>query len=109
MEKLNVAYCGLYCGACAKFKKGKCGGCQVNEKASWCEIRTCCRDNNYTTCADCSMMPLNACKKYNNFIAKVIGFVSRTERGKCIARIKEVGIEAFSVEMAKTDKMSIKK
>lgn len=24
MENYNVAYCGLYCGACKSLKKGKC-------------------------------------------------------------------------------------
>lgn len=39
MEKQNVAYCGLYCGACQSYTKGKCPGCDANEKATWCEIR----------------------------------------------------------------------
>lgn len=109
MANFNVAYCGLYCGGCAKFKKEKCIGCYGNEKASWCEIRKCCRKNGYTTCADCAIMPLQECKKYNNFFAKAIGFLTRTERSKCIDRIKIVGLEVFAQEMDKKKIMSIKK
>lgn len=109
MENDQVAYCGLYCGACKSLKKGKCPGCYGNEKATWCAIRKCCRENGYATCADCRLMPLKDCKKYNNFIAGVIGFVTRTDRSKCIGRIKEVGVEAFAAEMQAQGKMSIRK
>lgn len=109
MKDLNIAYCGLYCGACGKLKKGKCAGCYNNDKATWCSIRTCCIANEYTSCADCKIIPLSECKKYNNFFAKVIGFVTRTERSKCISRIKEVGYEAFAAEMGQLKIMSIKK
>lgn len=109
MENEGVAYCGLYCGACKSLKKGKCPGCYGNEKASWCAIRECCRENGYTTCADCRLMPLRECKKYNNFIAGVIGFISRTDRSKCIDRIKAVGVEAFAGEMRSRGKMSFPK
>lgn len=53
MENHNVAYCGLYCGACKSQLKGKCPGCYGNEKATWCEIRKCCNEHGYATCADC--------------------------------------------------------
>lgn len=109
MENYNVAYCGLYCGACKSLKKGKCPGCYGNEKATWCEIRKCCRENGYATCVDCKIMPLKDCKKYNNLFAKVIGFVTRTDRSKCIERIKETGCECFALEMNKKDQMSMKK
>lgn len=109
MENHPVAYCGLYCGACKSLTKGKCPGCQGNEKASWCEIRKCCRENGYVSCADCRIMPLKECKKYNNIFSKVIGFVTWTDRSKCIDRIKAVGIEAFAKEMKVAGKMSIKK
>ena len=109
MENFNVAYCGLYCGACKSLKKGKCPGCYGNEKATWCGIRKCCRENGYATCADCTIMPLKDCKKYTNFFAGVIGFVTRTDRSKCIERIKIAGCEAFAVEMGKKCQMSMKR
>lgn len=109
MENNNVAYCGLYCGACKSFIKGKCVGCYGNEKATWCEIRKCCKEHNYPTCADCQLMPLIECKKYNNIFAKVIGFLTRTERSRCIDRIKIIGVAEFAAEMKHAGKMSIKK
>ncbi len=105
----NVAFCGLWCGACNSFKKGKCPGCQGNEKASWCEIRKCCLENHYATCADCTLMPLSECKKFNNVFSKVIGFVFRTDRAASIARIKEAGIAVYAAERAQDGRMAIKK
>lgn len=109
MENKGVAYCGLYCGACRSLKKGKCPGCYGNEKASWCEIRKCCQANGYASCADCRLMPLKDCKKYNTIFARVIGFVTRTDRSRCIDRIKEAGIDVFAGEMQVEGKMSIRK
>lgn len=109
MENYDVAYCGLYCGECKSRKKEKCPGCYGNEKATWCEIRKCCRENGYVTCADCRIMPLKDCKKYNNVFAKVIGFVTRTERSKCIERIKITGVAAFAGEMKEKKQMSFRK
>ncbi|MEG1555465.1 MAG: DUF3795 domain-containing protein [Bacteroidales bacterium] len=109
IENFNVAFCGLCCSECGSFKKGKCAGCHANEKASWCEIRKCCQENSYLTCADCRIIPLKECKKYHNFFAKLIGWVSRTDRSKCIDRIKEIGSEAFAKEMHELKQMSIKK
>mgnify|MGYP001174253203 CR=1 FL=1 len=44
-----VAYCGLYCGQCTKYLKGKCPGCKENEKASWCKTRSCCIENDFAS------------------------------------------------------------
>jgi len=109
METFHIAYCGLYCGACGKFKKGKCPGCQRNEKATWCEIRKCCVENSYATCAECTIIPLMECKKYHNFFAKAIGFVTRTDRSKCIERIKASGIACFAQEMEQSNRMSLRR
>lgn len=109
MENLNVAYCGLYCGECGSYKKGKCAGCQKNDRATWCEVRKCCREHGFATCADCKDIPLKQCKKYNNVFAKVIGFVTRTDRSKCIERIRIIGSEAFAQEMTLLKISSMKK
>ena len=61
------------------------------------------------SCADCTLMLLRDCKKYNNIFAKVIGFVTRTERSKCIDRIREIGYEAFAREMGDLKIMSIRR
>ena len=62
MEQTNidlVSYCGFYCGACPKYTKGQCEGCKgdnskcaVGYKA--CQVRPCCIENGYNSCADCS-------------------------------------------------------
>ena len=105
-----VAFCGLYCGACGKYKKGACSGCAGNEKATWCKVRSCCLEHEYKSCADCTEFS-NAmdCKKLNNFMSKIFGFIFRSDRPACIAKIKEIGVEAYAAEMAEKGMQSIKR
>ena len=105
-----VAYCGLYCGACRSYLKGKCPGCAGNEKAGWCKIRVCCQENSYATCAACqSFTDVTDCKKFHNLMSQVIGFVLRSDRAACIDRIREIGVEAFAAEMAEKRTQTIKR
>lgn len=104
-----VAFCGLYCGACRSYLSGKCPGCKENAKASWCKVRQCCMDNNLQSCADCTTAELMDCPKFNNFISKAFGFIFNSDRASCIARIKAVGYEGFSVEMAAARRQTIKR
>jgi hypothetical protein len=105
-----VAYCGLYCGACGKYLKGKCEGCHENLKAGWCKIRSCCIDNQYASCAECKeFTDPNDCRKFNNFISKIIGFVLRSNRAACIAQIKEIGIEGHANKLTELKRSSIKR
>jgi hypothetical protein len=103
-----VAYCGLYCGACGRYKKGSCPGCAENAKATWCKIRSCCMGHNYKSCADCTQFT-NAmdCKKFNNFVSKIFGMVFRSDRVACINMIKEKGYENFAAYMAENKLQSI--
>ena len=105
-----VAYCGLFCGACGSFKKGKCSGCRETTGAGWCRIRICCADNDYRTCADCAEYedPMD-CKKFNNVFSKVVSFFTRSDRGACIKRIKQIGVDGYIDEMSKLGQQSIKK
>jgi hypothetical protein len=105
-----VAFCGLYCAQCGKFKKGKCPGCAGNEKASWCGIRKCCLEHGYATCADCTEFadPM-ACGKFNNFISRLVGFVLRSDRAAGIARIKAVGRAGFAAEMETLGRAAVKR
>ena len=105
-----VAHCGLYCAACKRYLQEKCPGCQKNEKASWCQVRTCCATNHYQSCADCKEYE-NArdCKKYNNFMSKVFGFVFRSDRDACVRMIKEQGYEKFTVYMTENKLQTIKR
>lgn len=109
-DKKLVAYCGLYCGACGSYLKGQCPGCHDNAKAAWCKIRGCCREQGYSSCADCGDFadPMQ-CKKYNNFIAKIIGFVLHSDRAACIAQIRHRGLKGHADIMARRKLHTIKK
>ena len=109
-DRKLIAYCGLYCGACRKYIKEKCPGCQKNEKASWCKVRICCMENSYKSCADCQIVSdLKDCKKLNNFIAKLFALILRSDRNTCIEFIREKGYDEFAQEMSEKKMMTIKK
>lgn len=109
-DRSMIAKCGLYCGSCGKYLKGKCQGCEKNEKASWCKIRLCCLENGYSSCAECTEYTnVMECSKYNNFIAKVIGFVFNSDRSKCIQMIKEKGYDNFALYMTENKIVSLKR
>ena len=95
----QIAACGLFCGTCRKFSKGTCPGCHLNEKATWCTVRACCIEHGWQSCAECTLMPLEACKKFNNVIAKMLQLVFRSDRRGCVERIRKVGCAAFAAEM----------
>ncbi|MFH1132535.1 MAG: DUF3795 domain-containing protein [Pseudomonadota bacterium] len=102
-----VAYCGLYCGACGAYLKGRCQGCHENVKAKWCKVRACCLENSYLTCAACDEFEdPNDCRKFNNFFSKMIGFFFNSNRRVCVLKIRELGVDGFAVHMAKLKKQS---
>lgn len=103
-----VACCGLYCGACGAWRKGKCPGCRENEKASWCKTRSCCLEGELDSCADCVTHPVATdCGKLHNLFSRVFGFVLNSNRPACIVRLREVGPEAYAAEMAKRGRPSL--
>ena len=105
-----MAACGLYCGACGAYKKGKCPGCHDNEKASWCKIRSCCIERGYVSCAECTeFADLKKCGKFNNLPGKIIGFFTGSDRFACIARIREAGAQEYADEMEARGLQSLKK
>ena len=105
-----IAYCGLYCGACGSYLKGKCPGCQQNHKASWCGIRLCCTANDYDNCALCLFYNDPAhCKKFNNVISRAIGFFLNSDRKASVVLIKEMGPEGYAKFMAANKTQRIKK
>lgn len=95
----KISACGLYCGTCRKMRMGKCPGCAANDRAEWCEMRSCCREHGYASCADCTGEGIDVCRKYNSTIAAVFRLIFRSDRHGCIRRIREVGYEAFAAEM----------
>jgi hypothetical protein len=108
-ETNNVAYCGLYCRNCGKYKKGKCPGCQKNEKAAWCKIRKCCMEHDYATCADCKDMTPRQCKNYNNIFAKFFEIVFKSDRKGAVEYIKIHGAESYIRLMDEKQSMVLKK
>ena len=102
--------CGLYCGQCGAYRKGRCPGCSENAKASWCKVRTCTGEREYATCAECTDFedPSN-CRKYNTFISRLFGFFFRSDRTACIRRIRQVGPQEFANEMAAAGRQSIRR
>jgi len=105
-----VAFCGLYCGACKRYLNEKCSGCHDNVKASWCKIRSCGLENGYSSCADCAAFENpNDCRKFNNFISKIFGFVFKSDRAACIGQIKQIGSMAHAEKMSELKMHSLKK
>ncbi len=105
-----VAYCGLYCGACRSHLRGRCPGCHLNTKATWCKVRLCNIEHRYLSCAQCAEFPNPGdCRKFNNFVSRMIGFVLRSDRPACIAQIKAIGIQGHAGNMAQNKRQSIKR
>lgn len=95
-----VSSCGLYCGACYKYKKGKCPGCAENEKASWCKIRVCTKENGYHTCAECTEFEdVNNCGKFNTFFSKLFAFIFKSDRKASLKMISDIGLEKYATGM----------
>jgi hypothetical protein len=92
-----IAYCGLYCKACPAFASGKCDGCRGDsEKCAvlykQCQVRPCCIENEFFTCADCTIYAsTKECKKYNPLLLKIASWVESSDRSKAIEMIKTKG------------------
>jgi hypothetical protein len=109
-DKTLVAKCGLYCPACPRFLKQKCPGCEANEKATWCKIRSCCLENNYASCAECKEFENPSdCRKFNSFMGKIFEYIFNSDRIACIQQIRELGYEKFAGDMAKNGRVTIKR
>jgi hypothetical protein len=105
-----VARCGLYCGACRSYLKGKCGGCSENEKATWCAVRSCCADRDIFICAECADFPdPRDCKKFDSPISRLFGLVMRSDRAACIDQVRELGLEGHAAAMAALERPSIRR
>ena len=108
VDKAMIAFCGLYCGACGQYLRGKCGGCVKNEKATWCSIRKCNNEHSWSSCAECTLFfDVNECKKFNNLVSKLFALIFRSNRKACIEKIKAVGRDRFTEEMAGMKKQSL--
>lgn len=104
----RVAHCGLYCGACGKYLRGKCEGCHNNTKAGWCKVRACNIERHYSSCADCvEFSNPKDCKDFNNVISRIIGLVLRSDRAACITQIKSLGLQGHAEKMASLGRQSV--
>lgn len=109
-QAVLVASCGLYCGACYKYKKGKCPGCAENEKASWCKIRVCTKENGYHTCAECTeFADVHECKKFNTLFSKFFAFVFKSDRKASLQLISDIGREKYASVMDEKGLVVIKR
>ena len=105
-----VAYCGLYCGACRAYRRGRCPGCHDNHKAAWCRVRTCCLENAYSSCAQCqTISDPRDCRKFNNIVSKLFGLIFRSDRRACIVQIRERGLQAHADIMASCQMQTIRR
>jgi hypothetical protein len=103
-----IAACGLYCGACGRYLKGTCPGCAENQKAGWCQIRSCNMDLEQNSCAECKSCPDPIqCAKFNNVIGKVFALIFNSNRPACITKLKEHGPEKYSQLMAQYGRQSL--
>ncbi len=107
-DKRLIAACGLYCGACRKYLVDKCPGCHLNEKNSWCKIRSCNKNHGFHTCAECGK-DVTGCKIYSNLIGKIFALLFKSDRPACIRYISEHGEQAFAEEMARRKCQTMKK
>ena len=105
-----IAACGLYCGACRKFRKGRCAGCRLTEDnhLQWCKIRKCCHEQGYHTCAECGTA-VEDCKTHNNLIGKLFALLFNSDRAACIHYIMQKGEDAYAEKMAWDEKMTMNK
>lgn len=97
-----VAYCGLNCGSCGSYKKGKCKTCKDGGGFSRCKVRKCCIELNHLTCAECEK--LENCKTIDNFISKIFALIFRSDRKGNLRQIREMGLEKWIEEQAASGK-----
>ncbi len=103
-----VACCGLYCGACRSYLKGRCPGCRENVKASWCPQKKCCATRRHATCADCAQFADVAdCKHFNSLIARALGLLFNSNRPAGVRKIRELGATGFAAFMAEKKRMKM--
>lgn len=105
-----ISACGLYCGACNAYQKGKCPGCAEKTNAAWCKIRLCCKENQIGNCSECKKYAsVSDCNYFNNVFANLFAFVFRSDRLANIEMLKNKGDEIFVDYMSEHKLVSLKK
>lgn len=109
-----IAYCGLYCKYCLSFKSGKCDGCRSHSAKSsvlykQCKVKPCCIENQFFTCADCTISSsVKNCKKYNPLLLRIASWIESSDRSKAIQMIQEKGQAEFTAFMESKNWVSYK-
>lgn len=95
----ELACCGLICSQCGAFTRGRCKGCHSPKPMhSRCLVKKCVIEKGYQSCADCSdFTDLRNCKKLNNFVSMLFGFIFRSNRIANLLEIRRSGLEKFRI------------
>jgi hypothetical protein len=109
-----IACCGIYCGACPSYKSGECEGCRGESAKSAvrykkCEVKLCCAENGFFSCADCTIFAsTKECKKYNPLLLKIVSRIEGSDRSRAIEMIKTKGRTEFTAFMREKDWVIVK-
>jgi hypothetical protein len=103
MADTRVAVCGLFCGNCGNFKRGKCKGCAEQAWFKRCRVRPCAFERGFATCAECEEM--ESCKTLDNFISKIFGLIFRSDKMASLRMIRDEGMEKFIAFKTEQGKM----
>ncbi len=103
-----ISACGQYCGACAKYRDGRCPGCRKNRAATWCRVRTCTQTQQVASCADCrEHLHASDCRTFNHPLLRLWARLAHWDRAACIAQIKARGYAAYAFFMAREEQRVI--
>jgi len=114
LDENLISHCGFYCGACPTCLSGKCEGCRGDSAKNAvgvknCQVKQCCVENGFFTCADCTKFATTQdCKKYNPLSIKLGEWISSTSRGKAIEMIRKNGRSDFLTYMANKQWVTVK-
>ena len=100
-KEVILAYCGLVCSQCGMYTKGRCQGCHSEKPMNvGCKVKPCAMEKGLSSCAECrDFSNLKECKKLNNFVSKIIGFIFRSDRIGNLNQVRQVGLERFKEEV----------
>ncbi len=110
-----VSACGLYCGACKAFLKGRCDGCgrPKNRVSFWgkrCKVRQCCDERELSSCAACDEFEdVAACRKQNSALVRLFAPLVGYDRPAGIRQIRESGAMEFARERALEGSMFVRR
>lgn len=103
-----VSACGMYCGACPKWRRGECPGCRGNKSAIYCRVRRCVRRRGIRSCADCdTYTDLRRCTKVNGLLFRTVNRLVDVGRIECLERIRALGHAEYAATMAREGRQNL--